>query len=77
MAWVFSPGRLEHFPMEEIVFLFTWIADAANRAPDERGNAQGYQNCRKIITQPENQVQHFVHLCEQHKYSPIPKNAET
>jgi hypothetical protein len=63
--------------MEEIVLFFTGIADAANRAPDERRNAQGYQNRRKIFTQPENQVQHFVHLGEQHKYSPIPKNAET
>jgi hypothetical protein len=52
--------------VEEIVFLFTWGADATNRAPNQHSHAYRHQNGGQKVTQARQMIQQIMHFKEPH-----------
>ena len=64
---------LVDFLVEDVILLFTWSADATNRASDKHRHTDRYQDSRQKIAEMRQVIQQVVHFKEPHNLAPLPK----
>jgi hypothetical protein len=61
--------------VKEIVFLFAWSANTADRASNEHCHPDGYEDSRQKVAQARQVTQEIVHFKEPHSPGPLQEPA--